>query len=140
MMRRVSSREAAAVGGVLLIICLAAAISIDVVKTGFGLKGDEATYVSMALSLAYDHDLTYERRDLDRFFGLYRSGPDGIFLKKGKRLRVRLPDVPEHRADDRALEGGGRFRRARLRVVLSAQRYQHRGRARRIGEAEQMGR
>ena len=44
MMSRVSSRDAAAVGGVLLIACLAAAISVDVVKTGFGLKGDEATY------------------------------------------------------------------------------------------------
>src|SRR3954447_17024490 len=81
-------------GAVLLVIALAAALSVDVVKTGFGLKGDEATYVSMALSLAYDHDLTYERRDLDRFFGLYRSGPDGIFLKKGKRLRVRTDAHP----------------------------------------------
>ncbi len=77
-------------GAVLLIVALAAALSVDVVKTGFGVKGDESTYVSMTLSLAYDHDLTYERRDLDRFFGLYRSGPDGIFLKKGKQLRVRL--------------------------------------------------
>ena len=73
-------------GAVLLVVALAAALSVDVVKTGYGLKGDEATYVSMALSLAYDHDLTYQRRDLDRFYGLYRSGPDGIFLKKGKRL------------------------------------------------------
>ena len=77
-------------GAVLLVVALAAALSVDVVKTGFGIKGDEATYVSMALSLAYDHDLTYERRDLDRFYGLYRSGPDGIFLKKGKRLRFRV--------------------------------------------------
>src|SRR4030081_1802220 len=77
-------------GAVLLVVALAAALSVDVVKTGFGIKGDEATYVSMALSLAYDHDLTYERRDLDRFYGLYRSGPDGIFLKKGKQLRIRL--------------------------------------------------
>ena len=81
-------------GAVLLIVALAAALSVDVVKTGFGVKGDEATYVSMALSLAYDHDLTYERRDLDRFFGLYRSGPDGIFLKKGKQLRIRLTGKP----------------------------------------------
>src|SRR5471030_216538 len=81
-------------GAVLLIVALAAALSVDVVKTGFGLKGDEATYVSMALSLAYDHDLTYERRDLDRFYGLYRSGPDGIFLKKGKQLRIRTNGQP----------------------------------------------
>ena len=45
-------------GAVLLVVLLAAALSVDVVKTGFGIKGDEATYVSMALSLAYDHDLT----------------------------------------------------------------------------------
>src|SRR5471032_3398882 len=76
------------VGVVLLIVALAAALSVDVVKTGYGLKGDEATYVSMTLSLAYDHDLTYERRDLDRFFSLYRSGPDGIFLKKGSDKRA----------------------------------------------------
>ncbi len=81
-------------GAVLLVVALAAALSVDVVKTGFGIKGDEATYVSMALSLAYDHDLTYERRDLDRFYGLYRSGPDGIFLKKGKRLRFRVTAEP----------------------------------------------
>jgi hypothetical protein len=78
------------VGAVLLVVALAAALSVDVVKTGYGVKGDEATYVSMALSLAYDRDLTYERRDLDRFYGLYRSGPDGIFLKKGKQLRLRV--------------------------------------------------
>src|SRR5580765_6426577 len=81
-------------GAVLLVVALAAALSVDVVKTGFGIKGDEATYVSMALSLAYDHDLTYERRDLDRFYGLYRSGPDGIFLKKGKRLRFHVTAEP----------------------------------------------
>jgi hypothetical protein len=81
-------------GAVLLVVALAAALSVDVVKTGFGVKGDEATYVSMALSLAYDHDLTYQRRDLDRFYGLYRSGPDGIFLKKGKQLRLRVNSEP----------------------------------------------
>jgi len=93
------------VGVVLLIVALAAALSVDVVKTGYGVKGDEATYVSMALSLAYDHDLTYERRDLDRFFGLYRSGPDGIFLKKGKQLRFRtnseLPFIHEIKTPDK---------------------------------------
>jgi hypothetical protein len=89
MMRRVSTRAAAAVGSILLVVCLAAAISVDVVKTGFGIKGDEATYVSSGLSAAFDHDLTYERRDLERFFGLYRAGPEGIFLKRGKQLRVK---------------------------------------------------
>jgi hypothetical protein len=42
----------------------------------------------MALSLAYDGDLAYQRRDLERFWGLYKAGPEGIFLKSGKRLRI----------------------------------------------------
>src|SRR5207245_7502359 len=31
-----------------------------------------------------------ERGDLERFWGLYEAGPEGIFLKRGKQLRVRL--------------------------------------------------
>ncbi len=67
--------------------------TVDVPRTGYGIKSDEATYVAMALSLAYDANLSYERRDLERFAGLYHQGPDGIFLKRGKTLRlsVRAP-------------------------------------------------
>jgi hypothetical protein len=79
---------------ILLLVSLAAAMSVDVVKTGYGIKGDEATYVSMALSAAFDHDLTYERRDLERFWGLYRWGPDGIFLKRGKQWHLRADSRP----------------------------------------------
>ncbi len=85
---------AASIGAVLLVLGLAAALSIDVVKTGQGIKSDEATYVAMALSAAYDHDLQYERRDLERFYGIYRWGPDGIFLKRGKQMRVRADASP----------------------------------------------
>jgi hypothetical protein len=93
-MGRVSSRAAAVIAGILLIVSLAAAISVDVVKTGFGIKGDEATYVSSGLSAAFDGDLTYERSDLVRFFALYRAGPEGIFLKRGKELRPRVDLTP----------------------------------------------
>ena len=93
-MARVTSRDAAMIGAVLLVVCLAAAISVDVVKTGFGIKGDEATYVASGLSMAFDGDLTYERKDLERFFGLYRAGPEGIFLKRGKRLRFHADGTP----------------------------------------------
>ena len=79
---------------ILLFAALAAAISVDVVKNGYGVKSDEATYVSMALSVAYDHNISYERRDLERYYGLYRFGPDGIFLKRGKRLRMNLDGTP----------------------------------------------
>src|SRR5262245_62853845 len=89
-----SERGVAIIGAVLLIVALAAAISVDVVKNGYGVKSDEATYVSMALSLAYDRNLSYERRDLDRYFGFYRFGPDGIFLKRGKHLSARVDAAP----------------------------------------------
>jgi hypothetical protein len=89
-----SHRAAALTGAILLIVTLAAAISIDVPRAGYKLKGDEATYVAMALSMAYDRDLAYERRDLDRFWGIYQQGPEGIFLKRGKQLRVRLRASP----------------------------------------------
>jgi hypothetical protein len=62
---------------------------VDVPRTGYGVKSDEATYVAMALSLAHDGNLSFERRDVERFAGLYHSGPEGIFLKRGAQLRVR---------------------------------------------------
>lgn len=83
-------RGAAALGLILLVIAAALAVSVDVPRTGYGVKSDEATYVAAALSLAHDRDLKYERRDLDRFAGLYHSGPEGIFLKRGKELRIRV--------------------------------------------------
>ena len=83
-----------AVGAILLILALSAAVSVDVVKAGYGNKGDEATYVSMALSVAFDHDLSYQRRDLERYWGLYRFGPNGIFLKRGEQWHVRLTGRP----------------------------------------------
>lgn len=74
---------------IVFLVALMAAVSTDVVRAGSGVKSDEATYVSMALSLAFDHDVSYQRRDLERFWGLYGQGPEGIFLKKGKQFRVR---------------------------------------------------
>ena len=92
------------VGLVLLIIGLAAAISIDVVPAGYGVKSDEATYVGMSLSLAYDHDLAYQRKDLERFWGLYKQGPEGVFLKRGKAIHLSLngtwPFIHLNRRDD----------------------------------------
>jgi hypothetical protein len=79
---------------ILLVVSLAAALSVDVPRAGYNIKGDEATYVAMALSAAYDRNLSFERRDLERFYGLYQQGPEGIFLKRGKQFRVRLRATP----------------------------------------------
>ena len=70
-----------------------AALSLDVVRTGFGIKGDEATYVSMTLSLAHDGDLVFDAGDLDRFFREYQAGPEGIFLKRGVRSTYRFDEA-----------------------------------------------
>lgn len=74
--------------GLLVVLLLtvagsAAALSIDVVEATDGVKGDEATYVSMALSAAYDGDLEFESGDLSRFYRIYADPPDGLFLKRG---------------------------------------------------------
>ena len=71
-------------------LLLAAALSLNVVRTAYGIKGDEASYVTMALSVAHDGDLAFERRDLLRFWRVYGRGPDGIFLKRssGRELSV----------------------------------------------------
>ncbi len=78
----------------LLALCLWAALTVDPIRTGYGLKGDEATYAAMALSAAYDEDLTFERKDLERFWAVYQCGPDGIFLKRGKLLRLKVMAKP----------------------------------------------
>src|SRR5215216_1210292 len=55
---------------------------IDVRQLAGDVKGDEATYIAMAFSLADDGDLKWEREDYTRFAALYDRGPDGIFLKR----------------------------------------------------------
>ena len=51
---------------------------IDVPRLAGKVKGDEATYVAMTLSLAHDGDLRYEPKDLARFQQVYRQGPSGV--------------------------------------------------------------
>ena len=88
--RSTSHAGAAILGLILFVVAGAAALSIDVPRTTYGLKSDEATYVAAALSAAYDGDFAFERHDLERFAGLYHSGPDGVFLKRGKVMRIRI--------------------------------------------------
>jgi hypothetical protein len=71
-----------------LLIAGVTALSIDIARTADGVKGDEATYVAMALSAAFDGDLEYERRDLQRFYTIYNDGPEGIFLKAGRSIDI----------------------------------------------------
>lgn len=45
-----------------------------------GPVADEATYVMMTQSLWHDHDLRYERRDLERAYDVWDQGPYGVIL------------------------------------------------------------
>jgi hypothetical protein len=62
----------------------------------------------MALSLAYEGDLRFDRRDLQRFWSVYGHGPEGIFLKRGApfrpRLRSAFPFLVFERAPARTME------------------------------------
>ena len=92
---RAPHRRPALLALVLFVVAASAALSVDVPRTGYGVKSDEATYVVMALSVAHDWDLSYERRDLERFAAIYHSGPEGIFLKRGRELRLSVrPPFP----------------------------------------------
>jgi hypothetical protein len=86
-------RGAAAAGFVLFVVATAWALTADPIQVAPGIpgeiKGDDAVYVTAALSAAFDGNLSFEQRDLERFEGLYHRGPEGIFLKRGKTLHLR---------------------------------------------------
>ena len=67
----------AAVSAGLGVVLLAFATTIDFPKTAQGFKGDEATYYSLAHSLARDFDFTFERQRSDPRLGrVSRAGRD----------------------------------------------------------------
>lgn len=76
--------------GILVVVLGALAARVDVPSLVGPHKGDEATFVAMALSLAYDGDLKYTAADYTRFTSLYGRGPEGVFLKRGYDVRVAL--------------------------------------------------
>ncbi len=80
----------------LLVLCavgmvlLAFSLAVDYPRTARVMWSDEATYYTMAHSLAFDGDLLYTRHDLERVSREFPGGPSGIFLKRGRRLDLRL--------------------------------------------------
>ena len=80
---------------VILLVFLGFALSVDFPRAAGGFKGDEATYYSLAHSLARDGDFAFTRDDLIRVWEEYPSGPEGIFLKRGSRISLRsAPGYP----------------------------------------------
>jgi hypothetical protein len=80
------------------------ALSVDFPKAAYAFQSDEATYYTLAYSLARDGDFTFERQDLARVWEEFPTGPEGIFLKLGKRASLRgsssFPFVGLNRAPD----------------------------------------
>ena len=70
--------------GLLLAATLLAAATLDR-RDWPGLVGDEAAYLMMAESLAWDGDVRYSRADYDRFVAHWGRRPDGLILQSGDR-------------------------------------------------------
>ena len=68
------------------------AVSVDFPRAAHGFKGDEATYYSLTYSLARDFDVAFTRADLVRVWDEFPTGPEGIFLKRGRRVTLRRAD------------------------------------------------
>ncbi len=78
---RLGASTTAAVG----VLLLTWAVSVDVVKASYGgFFGDAATYYMLGHSLAGDGDFEYERDDLARVWREFPTGPEGLFLKRGR--------------------------------------------------------
>ena len=78
---RLGASTTAAIG----VLLLTWALSLDFVKaSGGGFFGDAATYYTLGHSLATDFDFEYQRDDLVRVWEEFPTGPEGLFLKRGR--------------------------------------------------------
>src|SRR3989304_10525908 len=83
-------RGALALIGTIGLVLAGFALTVDYPRKAETFWSDGATYYAMAHSLAFDFDLVYERKDLVRAFREFRSGPSGLFLKRGRELDLTL--------------------------------------------------
>lgn len=89
-------------------LLLGLALTVQFPVVAFGFQSDEATYYSLGHSFAKDFDAQFQRKDLVRVWKEFPSGPEGIFLKRGRHVRlegqagfpfVRLVKTPDSRSD-----------------------------------------
>jgi hypothetical protein len=83
---RLGASATAAIG----IVLLTWALTVDFTKVSYGFFSDGSTYYSLAHSIADDFDFEYRREDLVRVWREFPSGPEGIFLKRGRDVDVSL--------------------------------------------------
>ncbi|MFQ5792057.1 MAG: hypothetical protein ACE5JI_16420, partial [Acidobacteriota bacterium] len=80
-----SHRHSMAVLLALGLVSMGFSLCVDYPRVAGAMWSDEATYYTMAHSLAFDGDLLYTRKDLERVYREFPGGPSGIFLKRGRK-------------------------------------------------------
>ncbi|OFW47937.1 MAG: hypothetical protein A3J29_07715 [Acidobacteria bacterium RIFCSPLOWO2_12_FULL_67_14b] len=87
--RSLAWRLGASTTAAIFVVLMAWALSVDFVKASSGgFFGDGATYYSLAHSLSGDFDFEYRREDLVRVWKEFPGGPQGLFLKRGRELKL----------------------------------------------------
>jgi hypothetical protein len=81
--RRLGRASTATLGTLLL----AWALTVDFPSVTGAFYGDGSTYYSLTYSLARDFDFEYRHEDLVRVWREFPSGPEGIFLKRGRDVQ-----------------------------------------------------
>jgi hypothetical protein len=81
--RRLGRASTATLGTLLL----AWALTVDFPSVTGAFYGDGSTYYSLTYSLARDLDFEYRHEDLVRVWREFPSGPEGIFLKRGRDVQ-----------------------------------------------------
>lgn len=79
---------------VLGLLLLGFALSVRFPVVAFGFQSDEATYYSLGHSIARDFDMQFRREDLVRVWKEFPSGPEGIFLKRGRSVHLEWQGRP----------------------------------------------
>lgn len=87
---RLGAASTAALG----VLLVAWALSVDLPRATTGFFSDGATYYSLGHSLAEDGDFEYRREDLVRVWREFPSGPEGIFLKRGRSVQLSMDARP----------------------------------------------
>jgi hypothetical protein len=104
-----AGRDPGVVAALLVLLLLTGfGLAVDFPKAAYGFHGDEASYYTLGHSLARDGDFAFERADLARVYTEFPTGPEGIFLKKGRARWIEgssgfpwihLASAPDPRAD-----------------------------------------
>ena len=75
-------------------LLLGFALTVQFPVVAFGFQSDEATYYSLGHSMARDWDMQFQRKDLVRVWKEFPTGPEGIFLKRGRSVHLEPQSTP----------------------------------------------